>query len=61
MLRRAYFINLVASALGTVLCYALMPAQSEVLKSLRRSFDAAALNSALLSPVVYRTVTVYSR
>ena len=60
MLRRAYLINLIVSAIGTVVCLAIAPTQSEVFSAIRQSFNAHVLNSAILSPVVFRTITLRS-
>ncbi len=58
MLRRAYLINVIVSAIGTFVCLAITPTKSEFFGAVRQSFDAHALNSALLSPVVFRTITL---
>jgi hypothetical protein len=60
MLRRAYLINVVVSAIGTLLCMAITPTKTEFLSAVRETFDAHALNNALLSPVVFRTITLRS-
>ena len=58
MLRRAYLINVIVSAIGTFACLAIAPTKSEFFTAVRQSFDAHALNNALLSPVVFRTITL---
>lgn len=60
MLRRAYLINVIVSAIGTVLCLAITPTKSEFFGAVRESFDAHALNNALLSPIVFGTITLRS-
>ncbi len=57
MLRRAYFINVVVSAVGTFVCLASAPSKTEFFTAVRQSFDVHALNSAMLSPVVFRMIT----
>ncbi len=58
MLRRAYLINVIVSAIGTIACLAITPTKSEFFSAVRQSFNAHALNSAMLSPVVFRTITL---
>ncbi len=60
MLRRAYLINVIVSAIGTFVCMAIAPTKSEFFSAVRQSFDAHALNSTLLSPVIFRAVTLRS-
>jgi hypothetical protein len=57
MLRRAYLINVIVSAIGTFACMAITPTTTELLDSVRQSFNAHALNSAMLSPIVFRMIT----
>ncbi len=61
MFRRMYALNLLVSAIGTVFCVTFMPSTGDVFQTFRKGFDAAALNSAFLSPVVFRTITIYGR
>jgi hypothetical protein len=61
MLRRAYLLNAVVSAIGTLACMAIVPSKSEILAGIGNRFEAAAQNSALLGPIVFRTITPFSR
>ena len=58
MLRRAYVLNVIVSAIGTAVCLAFVPTKTEFFSSVRQSFNVHALNSEMLSPVVFRTITL---
>ena len=58
MLRRAYLINVIVSAIGTIACLAITPTKSEFFSAVRQSFSTHALNSEMLSPVVFRTISL---
>ena len=56
MLRKSLVVNLVFSAVSTVLFMAFAPSPSGLVKSLRGAIANYATNNALLHPFVFRNI-----
>ena len=61
MLRKYFVLNVVSTLVLYACAWTLIPSPSSIARDIRQGFDAYAMDSALLGPVIHRIVTVTGR